>query len=47
MLITNPKGQKRVSAIFNRVKHPNTKNFIEKCTLLKEKKKDFEDKENK
>ena len=44
---SNPKGQKRVSAIFNRVKQANNKNFIEKCILLKEKKKDFEDKENK
>lgn len=44
---SNPKGQKRVSAIFNRVKQTNNKNFIEKCILLKEKKKDFEDKENK
>ena len=41
----NSKGR-RVSAIFNLVKHPNSKSFIEKCFLLKEKKKKIDNNDN-
>ena len=41
----NSKGR-RVSAIFNLVKHPNSKSFIGKCFLLKEKKKKIDNNDN-
>ena len=44
--ISNSRGERRVSAIFNLVKHPNSKSFIEKCFLLKEKKKKLDNNEN-
>ena len=43
---SNSKGQRRVSAIFNLVKNPNSKSFIEKCFLLKERKKKLDNNGN-